>query len=321
MRILFFLLFLFPNPAMPQSPLWSDNLEVTASALKLREAPRLDAAVLSVLPQGAAVENLSRQDQPPVWDVIDGKSAYWVRVGYQGQTGYAFGAYLKADFYLFYENTIVAELPNVKNWYALYKTPEGDELRKTTVFTKLDSVEITGGLEPILHAGATGSTFVIGTDRELKTGIVGDYYLRHDQWGEEIDFHYELNPGANVLLTSFHAPLRHSDHFVAVLGTGSYELSTGLLEKRDLKIWAALKSESGNNFLTKQDLSAFFNPRDESALLKWWGDLDGDGKPDVLIGRCAFGEGGCTDYLFLSSNARTGELLRLAAAYYWGMGC
>lgn len=48
-------------------------------------------------------------------------------------------------------------------------------------------------------------------------------------------------------------------------------------------------------------------------FLKWFGDLDGDKKADVILWTTTDGEGGSFTYLFLSSEARTNETIRMSA--------
>lgn len=320
--MLFFILLGFSQSFLAQNAVWPEQLEVTASSLKLREAPNLDAAVLTTIPQGAKVENISILGKERVWDKIDGMGAYWMHLIYKGQTGYAFGAYLKPEFCLFYENLIADYVPKVKNWYGVYSTPKGDELRKITVYISMDSVEMSGALVPILHTNDEAqSKFVIGTDRELKSGIIGDYYLRHNQWGPGNNFRYELGPGKTVALNSLFESLQLPGGFYEILCTGSFTVGPKWLEQHDFKIWATEKQTYNGAYSNKQDLSPYFSPNDQTCTLKWWGDLDGDNKPDVLIGRCATGEGGCTDYLFLSSKAETGEMLHPVTLFYHGLGC
>lgn len=54
--------------------------------------------------------------------------------------------------------------------------------------------------------------------------------------------------------------------------------------------------------------------------LKWFGDLDGDGNPDILMGVCGERRG-CYDILLLNSKAKKGELIRAVSHYSWGFGC
>lgn len=321
--MLCFILLGFSQCFHAQNTVWPEQLEVTASSLKLRDKPSLDAKVLTSIPNGAVVDNLTQHGEDrPEWDNIDGIDAPWMKVRYKAQTGFAFGAYLKTDFYLFYENSVINYVPNVKNWYALFKTPKGDELRKVLVYSAFDTVETDDRLHEMIRIdGSERSSFIIGTDKDLNTGIVGDYNLRHKQWGEQNDFRYEINPGKTVSLMSLYETFQRSDAYFELAGTGSFDLGKQYLEQHDFKIWATQKPNYNSTYAITQDLTPFFDPRENSCTLKWWGDLDGDGKPDVIFGRCTTGEGGCTDYLFLSSKAKTGEIMHPAAAFYWGMGC
>jgi hypothetical protein len=50
----------------------------------------------------------------------------------------------------------------------------------------------------------------------------------------------------------------------------------------------------------------------------WYGDIDRDNKPDVMIQDCPY-EMGCRTSLFLSSKRRKGEYLRKVAEHFWQM--
>ena len=326
MRLLLFLSLLASKICSAQSTVWPEQFTVTASALKLREKPGLDSKTLATLPQSAALENLGvKTDDDRRWDKIDGKGAFWKHVRYNDQDGYVFGAYLTAPFQIFYENLAIEYLPKVKNWYGVYSTKQGDELRKIEVFTTLDTSETSTGLQHYLHSFTpVESRFIIATDRDLKTGIIGDYYNRkhpHQAPGET-RYRYDFNPGTSLVLNTLtNTALCKPESAYELIGAGSFNLGTESIEQENFKIWVTHKKGAGSQFATKQDLTPFFNPQDKSCTIVWWGDLDGDGKSDVLINRCTHKDGGCRDYLFLSSEAKPGELLRPVAAFDWGFGC
>jgi len=54
-----------------------------------------------------------------------------------------------------------------------------------------------------------------------------------------------------------------------------------------------------------------------SASLLWYGDLDMDNKPDVIINDCPY-EVGCRSSLLLSSKRRKGEYLRKVTEHFFG---
>ncbi len=318
MRILFFLLILFPQLSPAQSTVWPEKLEVTASALKLRDAPNLDSKTLATMPQGAILENLGNVLNPDlVWQEIDGKGAYWMNVQYQGQTGFVFGAYVTPLFNLFFEDISIEYLPNVKNWYGMYDSPKGDELRKIEVHTTLDSNEMSGDFDLTLRShNPEKSKFIIGTNRTLKTGITGNFFNRYGEASMHLSNALELISGKTISLNSLYMTEISYD----LMCTGSFELEPKWLVQRDFKIWITKRLSPNSNISVKQNLLIFIKDPQETYTVKWFGDLDGDGNPDMLMGMCGR-EGGCIDMLFLSTAAKNGELLRPVTVYSWGFGC
>lgn len=320
MRILIFLLLFLPHPSTLQTLIWPEQLEVAASSLKLRDAPNLQSKVLATIPQGAWVKNRSRQFEDRLqWEEIDEMGAYWLPVQYQGQNGYVFGAYVNAPFQLFYEKTAVDYVPKVNHWYAVYSTPKGDELREVKVHTTLDSNEVLEELQRTLRTdNPEESKFILATNRELKTGLIGDFFNQNSETTPENASDFALTPGTSLLLTRSRP--WNDNKIYTFFGTGNFELSQEGLVQKNYKIWATQRTESRLGFDLQQDLALFLGPSVAFCTLNWYGDLDGDGKPDALISRCTE-DAGCTDVLFLSSEAKSGELLHPVAAYFWGLGC
>ena len=71
---------------------------------------------------------------------------------------------------------------------------------------------------------------------------------------------------------------------------------------------------------TRQDITPWVKPENSdispSIEVLWFGDIDQDNKPDMILQDCPY-EVGCRASLFLSSKARKGEFLRKVSEHFW----
>jgi len=70
----------------------------------------------------------------------------------------------------------------------------------------------------------------------------------------------------------------------------------------------------------RQDITDWLRPGSieftPAVNVTWYGDLDGDDKPDAVLSDCP-SESGCRESVFLSSKARRGEFLRKVCERFW----
>lgn len=181
-------------------------------------------------------------------------------------------------------------------WWALCKTAKGWELRKATLTT-----------EPIAMAGDTK-----GRRSGLEVGVKGD----------EATLLLRKVPG----VAAFRSVVEASG--MAASGeTREDQKATGTFGGTAFTVWSeaatvgrapgyVVKLEQGG-----REQVLFLNPLVEGGgwELMWAGDLDGDGRLDLLVGTTDPDDFG-TLRLYLSGAAGPGQLLKLVASQRWVFG-
>ena len=113
---------------------------VTANTLNLRDAPDKNSNKVASLQKGAVLQYMEAWNNGQ-WvqaDTTDPESPYapWLKVRFQGKTGYVFGAYVTGTIGLYHEGDFFFNpdpLPSL-NWYGLYRRDSfADELRSIIV--------------------------------------------------------------------------------------------------------------------------------------------------------------------------------------------
>ena len=92
--------------------------------------------------------------------------------------------------------------------------------------------------------------------------------------------------------------------------------SDNFVEVQNYKIWVTHHIKNAKQSV-KQDLTHYFQDLGidlNDVHLSYFGDLDNDKKPDVIIQTCQ--DIGCHQLLFLSSEAKSGELLQLMSIHF-----
>jgi Bacterial SH3 domain len=304
-------------PLQAQSDFFPEEMIVTASSLKLRAKPDIAGQnVIESLSRGTVVKVVSVANSGEVVEV-NGAFAPWYEVmAPSGKKGYAFGAFLSGTYGLFYEDQIIeGDLPPVE-WYGVYQRDSfSDEVRKITVTTKKEFNEMYGEDMNVLKTNQKDtSKFIIGTIHPLPTGYAGPLGIMDSPgWF----FEGGLNPGAMVPVSSGQMPgdtVYGETLFLTATGCATLKDSYVQITGFQIHVMEMLPDNS-----RIQDLSPWFKYEPDlnpSVQLLWYGDLDHDRFPDVLIHDCPM-EMGCRSSLFLSSKAKKGEILRKVCEYYW----
>lgn len=292
-----------------------EDMIVSASALNLREQPDKNAPKIASLKRGDLVQFVEAHNNGEYMEA-DSLWAPWLKVRYQGKTGYAFGAYLSGTFVLDYEGSILNSLPPLQ-WYGVYQRDSfADELRRVEVTLSDEYNEFYGGTVKSLKTNQKErSKFLIGTLQTFKGGYVGplgvfevkDYAISGD-----------LGPGAMIGL---HPGNEINDTTLKA----SYTLAaTGCARLEDMSVKVSDYRLSLIDYSTATptiaDLSSWFKTTmpdsNPNVSLLWYGDLDQDNKPDAIFNDCPY-EVGCRSSLFLSSKAKPGQYLKKVCEHFW----
>ena len=87
---------------------------VIADRLNMRNAPKLDAEVVTTLNNGDVVQLLDpTADNSHNGESISGLYGFWTKVKYRQFIGYVFSHYLGSKYMLFYENGEIEYYPKV----------------------------------------------------------------------------------------------------------------------------------------------------------------------------------------------------------------
>lgn len=287
------------------SPTWDDWM-VIASSLRLRAEPDAKSEVLTTIPNGALVTHVSSlQPDQPVW--VNGLKGYWMKVRYQEQEGYVFSAYLSGKYLLLTEGAILQNAPVVKHWYGVFYTETGEVLRPVNV--RFDSVKYDNGAFAHLALKTNeknAAIFIIGLNKPLTSRQAGIWAATvGTSWNDP----NPIRAGDQIALPIGRDRNGFIPPYYFLLATGSYELESWGFTQKNLRLFVA---DNYSRYKVQQELTHLL-PGIETFKPVWAGDLDQDGKPDLILECTTFNA--VQDILLLSSEARPGELLRPVAVY------
>lgn len=309
-----------------QSSFFPDEMIVTASSLNLREAPDKNGKKIASLPRGTVVQFIEA-DNNGQWvqaDTTDPNSPFgpWLKVRSEGRTGWVFGAHLTGTTGLYHEEDMFWNddpLPAL-NWYGVYSRDSfADELRKIEVRIVEENSEIYGANIKVLKTNQKDrSKFIIASLKPMKTGYAGPLGIYEVR---DMYLSGELAPGSAV---SVHPGGDLNDTLIKpsylLVATGCATLTSEEYVNVKVNDYKLTLLDYSSEPPGRQDLTPWVQPAMEefnpTVRLSWYGDIDMDGKPDVLIDDCPF-EMGCRDALFLSSKAKPGEFLHKVCEHFW----
>lgn len=318
------LIFLFHLNSYGQvTPFFSDEMVVTASALNLREAPDKDARKIASLPRGSLLQFVEAWNNGEFVqaDTTDPESTYapWLKVRANGKTGWVFGAWVAPATGIYFESEPVFgdfTLPP-GYWYGVYARDSfADEIRLISVHLEPGDSELYDASAKTLKTNQTQtSKFLIASTQPLKTGYCGPLGLL-DAGSVYGDFH--LAPGAQVpLYPGNDLNDTISKAYYALAATGCAHLEEAYVQISDYALYVL---DYGTTPVTLQDISNLVKTDGEefspTVDVLWYGDIDHDGKPDLLLQDCPY-DSGCRVSLFLSSKAQKGELLHKICEHFW----
>lgn len=296
---------------------------ISTTGLSLRAAPRADARRLAVASTNAKVEVLD--SSAAVLDSLPGllvtapqpyrvaRHGHWVKVRFDGQTGYMLDLFLKSDAYWRKPGMPLAGLnkdfhiwepgggcrdnfyydPSF-HYYGLYVAPDGE----------------SSELRPV----------------DVRQFIQRDDFLSSFWMAEDMDY-------LHLIIGARH-PLPIGRDCGAYTSAGKRTYLTEAIEPgsgdhlRSMHDYDLVPDTAGNRywgraiFLERAGLRQKLNPKEVPVLplvgAMWIGDLDGDGHNDYVLN---YGEKVAHTILYLSSQRGKGELVRPVAVYYSGYCC
>lgn len=297
------------------------NVIISTNGMNLREFPNRGSKVLTAIPFGEKVVILNQKSfgtetigYYPGYGYHNSETRKlktipvkgdWVKVSYNGLTGFVFGAYLgytapskkrvkndvNTDFVLLYSGFSCYYNIYDKSqfhWYGLYKRKTGYELKKISISYFYDDYS-KEGLTPFgtMTNDNIDLSLIIGSRLTMKEGNV-----------DGTDF-----PDQN--------------HNFKIATQNNYELlnklSMELIDSPYDEYHPLLKLIRG---IKEQILNIEDSPTLYS--IDWMGDLDRDGKPDYILN---YGEKLTLTVLYLSSQASGAQIVKPVAVYYSGYCC
>ncbi|MEZ4940184.1 MAG: SH3 domain-containing protein [Saprospiraceae bacterium] len=314
---IFLMLSVFTGTLPAQTGFFPDDLVVSASALNLRDQPNKTGKVLEKLSRGSTLKFVTAANDG-AYETVDDNYGVWLRVqSGTGKTGYVFSTFVTGQFNLYLEGETPLDLLPEQSWYGLYARDSfSDELRAIQVRLATEYNSFREEDTQVLRTNQPDrAKFIIGTTSRLQPGPAGELGIF-----DPADFYFNdaLAPGAMLALLPGSKPDDETPAppcYLAATGCASLQ-DDETIAFQDFKLTALLPRPDLPTI--RQDLSPWFktppglNP---NIRLWWFGDLDGDARPDAIIEDMPE-EMGMRISLFLSSRARDGELLRKVCEYW-----
>ncbi|MFN0036138.1 MAG: SH3 domain-containing protein [Saprospiraceae bacterium] len=300
-----------------------EELVVTANSLNLRESPDANSPKLANLPQGTLLQFVEAWNggQYTRTDTTDENAPYgrWLKVRSKNNTGWVFDVYVSSTLELYYENSPQFDMQGIPPlfWYGVYARDSfSDELRKVQVRLAEETYEFYGGTVKLLKTNQKDpSKFLVASHIPLPTGYCGPLGVFDPN---DMFFSKSLGPGSQLSIypgNDMNDTIIKPTYGLAATGCASFDNNYVRVTDYKLLLLDYATDPIATQNLTNWVLTEFPEVNPVVDLL-WFGDLDGDNKPDTIIQDCPY-EVGCRASLFLSSKAKPGEYLRKVSEFYW----
>lgn len=311
------LAFLLPGAGVFAQTFYPDELFVAANVLNLREKPDKSGKVMEKLSRGGALTFVEAHDNG-AYVMVDSINGMWLKVKSKNNNGYVFSPFVLGAYNLFFENDGINEAPPPLHYYGVYMRDSfADELRKIEVRMEETYDEFRGGQIQMLKTNQKDrSKFIIGTIAPLKTGYAGPLGLFDPGFVYAND---QIYPGATLPISTGQEAgdtTATPTYFFLSTGCADFQAGSDYVLINNFRVYLTEMNLPPN---PRQDITAWLKPAEginPSISLMWYGDLDGDHKPDAIVNDCPE-EVGCRASLFLSSKARPGEYLRKVCEYFY----
>lgn len=300
---------------------------LSKTGLKLRSGPSQKADVKLSAAYWSLVDLCESEF---VHDTIDGTIGSWWKVLYNGTEGYMFGGYLVQvdsthsrykDVRIMGERSYCSQVnyDPALNWYGVYRMDGFDTIMRVEIEISLlgeaETMSETGGVGGISvrtnHSDSLWALFLIGSKIPLFESSVRNG--RHEgKWifpGQSQDVFVlggRRNPMYSTLIPRDQRPPR-----ISLIALGSVTDVDYCPQMEDYRL--ILKSDQANSF--RQNITDHLRFTGECGMpsLYWFGDLDGDKKPDLVF---YAGVTSMAEYtLFLSSPANENEYVHMVDSW------
>lgn len=308
--LLFVFVLLFPLSLLAQShpaPPPTEAYVIATSGVNMRARPNLQGRKVLAIPYGKTVTILDDSASAPlkVGDIV----GCWQKVQYKNKNGYTFSAFLsreytpeatKTPFLLF--NSNISCKGNLRydpdfTYYAISVAKDGQ--------SKVEPVDISFYQRPLGELDGTFLQLDWG-GAKLRGMVVGGKWTA----GKSIP---ALDLPNNVNDNTWQEVRETQTIDLWGEFVLEYRWTWGEDEKQPLTYQIWVTEPEGER---EQLICGTGTPLQYLPLLKWTGDLDGDGMPDFVL---ESDKGSA--HLFLSSLARKGKLVGHAASYIGGYCC
>jgi len=303
--------------ANAQMAFFPEELVVTATSLHLRDIPDKSGKVLEKLSKNTTL-SLVEVVNDGHYVEVDGVSGFWLKVKSKTKTGYVFSPYVSGTYFVCMDGDILSDPLPPLLWYGVYvRDSFADELRKIEVRLEREYNEVFMEEVDVLHTDQPDTAkFIVGAAFPLKPGYVGNLGL----FGPEMAYYTsQLAPGT---MLPIHPGMDENDttekstYYFAATGCASFS-EYNYVQVTDYRLF--VQEMQPETTARRQDLTGWVQPEpglNPSVILLWYGDLDGDNKPDAILEDAPY-EIGARISLFLSSKARPGMLLHKVCDYFY----
>lgn len=287
-----------------------DEFAVMVPKLNMREKPTLNSRVLMTLEWGDLVHTTTMENQEMgACDTINNIYGCWLKVLHQNYSGYVFSPYLSGTYLLAYEESQMEVIPKYRYWYGIYSDEKKGTESIRRIKPRLD--EDANNTEEHKHKllktnQAAKSIFIIATFDSIPEKEIGIYANNNRSLNKCSTY---LRPGDTDYLYCSVKDHNITSEIYTLFTTGNFTFDGDQIVMSDQEIILVGTNQNGQKVV--QNLRQYFGYKEVYKML-YTGDIDGDGRPDLIMGGSS-SSGGAT-ILFLSSRAKEGELLRPVAA-------
>lgn len=297
-----------------ESEMETHSIVIAPSGLKLRATPDKDGKVLQMMPLGAKVkleESLDNIAEDRFFSIDEELSSHWILVSYGNIKGYCCAAYLGKRILKMTKNYYFSSpygigcfgseaLINPTYYtYGVFENEERQELRAINMEYFNRQGEISIRVLSLKKDDNFNLSYIIYAKQQMKIGVLkGKQFIPKDGESENMNQLFAVN-----------YPETDKNFYNNIeIEKGKYTISSKSVTKKDkdtgdevqLQRVSITEKATGKKYILGEYYSEYIT-------LEWAGDIDGDGKIDVILN---FGSDHASSTIFFfSRNAPNGKLL------------